>query len=168
MEVCQAEILVTLPKPSTAIREPMETTLSTFTGEGLLTAALFRDMSASLADDEWRSLAARLGMTRMRIGAIERDYRDEASYYMLLTWFKRVPRSSDKVLLLIHGLTKINRWDLAQELQDMQQKKRSEQRPSSKEGNRLRVEWKAENRSVWYRCRIPQGIPSRFRSNLPT
>ena len=91
-------------------------------------------MSASLVGDEWCWLGIRLGMTRMRIDAIERDYRDEAPYYMLLTWFKRVPRSSDKVLALTQGLMNINRWDLAQELQAIQKAKRSEQPPLPKEG----------------------------------
>lgn len=49
-------------------------------------------MSSSLNGDEWRRLARRLGMTRIRVEAIEHDYHEDAPYYMLLTWFKRVPR----------------------------------------------------------------------------
>lgn len=91
-------------------------------------------MSSSLVGEEWRRLARRLGMTRIRIEAIERDYHDDAAYNMLLTWFKRVPRSSDKVSLLIHALMNINRWDLAQDLQSMKDDKHSEQVTSSKDG----------------------------------
>jgi hypothetical protein len=105
-------------------------------------------MSASLVGNEWRWLGARLGMTRMRLDAIERDYHEEAPYYMLLTWFKRVPRSSDKVLALTHGLVNINRRDLAQELQVIQKTKRSEQRPSTKEGNSPSDEEECRNRLI--------------------
>jgi hypothetical protein len=76
-------------------------------------------------------------MTRIRIEAIECDYHDDAPYYMLLTWFKRVPRSADKVLLLIHALMNINRWDLAQDLQTMKDEKRQELKTSSKDGKRI-------------------------------
>jgi hypothetical protein len=55
---------------------------------------------------------------------------------MLLAWFKRVPRSTDKVLLLIHALTNINRWDLAQDLQTMKDEKRQELKTSSKDGKK--------------------------------
>lgn len=91
-------------------------------------------MSTSFNGDEWRKLARRLGMTRIRIEAIEHDYHDDAPYYMLLTWFKRVPRSSDKVSLLTHGLININRWDLAQDLQAIQDDKRTEQGGLSRDG----------------------------------
>ena len=93
-------------------------------------------MSTSLNGDEWRKLARRLGMTRIRIEAIEHDYHDDAPYYMLLAWFKRVPRSSDKVPLLTHALININRWDLAQDLQAIKDDKRTEQRTLSKDGRR--------------------------------
>ena len=101
----------------------------------MLTPALFRDISTSLLGDEWRKLARRLGMTRIRIEAIEHDYHDDAPYYMLLAWFKRVPRSTDKVLILIHALKNINRWDIAQDLQSIKIDKRQEQRMSPKDGN---------------------------------
>ncbi|CAF3282800.1 unnamed protein product [Rotaria sp. Silwood2] len=133
IDICFAELLVTLPKPPTEIRPPIQKSLTTFTGEGVLTPTLFRDMSASLVGDEWRRLARRLGMTRIRIEAVERDYHEDAPYYMLLAWLKRVPRSSDKVLLLIHALTNINRWDLAQDLQSIKDDKRSEQGTFSKD-----------------------------------
>ncbi len=81
-------------------------------------------------------MARRLGLTRIRIEAIEHDYYDDAPYYMLLAWFKRVPRSSDKVLLLIHGLMNINRWDLAQDLQTVKDDKRQELKTSSKDGRK--------------------------------
>ncbi|CAF1259707.1 unnamed protein product [Rotaria sordida] len=132
-DICLAELLITLPKPPTELRTPIQKSLTTFTGEGILTPTLFRDMSTSLVGDEWRRLARRLGMTRIRIEAIEHDYHEDAPYYMLLTWFKRVPRSSDKVLLLIHGLININRWDLAQDLQSIKDDKRFEQGTSSKD-----------------------------------
>ncbi|CAF0743578.1 unnamed protein product [Adineta steineri] len=132
-ESCLAEILVSLPKVSKEVRIPIEKTLSTFTGEGILTSSLFRDMSASLVGDEWRWLASCLGMTNIRIEAIEHDYHNDAPYYMLLTWFKRVPRSSDKLLTLTHALVSINRWDLAQELQTIKDEQRHEQRTLSKD-----------------------------------
>lgn len=100
----------------------------------VLTPALFRDISASLQGDEWRALARRLGMTRMRIEAIDHDHHDEASYHMLLAWFKRAPRSADKVAMLITALNSTNHRDLAQELQIMHDEKRDAQKPSSKEG----------------------------------
>ncbi|CAF4127517.1 unnamed protein product, partial [Adineta steineri] len=78
-------------------------------------------------------LASCLGMTNIRIEAIEHDYHNDAPYYMLLTWFKRVPRSSDKLLTLTHALVSINRWDLAQELQTIKDEQRHEQRTLSKE-----------------------------------
>jgi len=56
---------------------------------------------------------------------------------MLLAWFKRVPRSADKVLLLIHGLMNINRWDLAQDLQTMKDEKLQELKTFSKDGKRI-------------------------------
>ncbi|CAF3628071.1 unnamed protein product [Rotaria socialis] len=132
-DICLAELLVTLPKPPADMRAPVQKSLTSFTGEGVLTPTLFRDMSTSLNGDEWRRLARRLGMTRIRIEAIEHDYHDDAPYYMLLAWFKRVPRSSDKVILLTHGLMNINRWDLAQELQSIKDDKRSEQGTFSKD-----------------------------------
>ena len=101
---------------------------------GILTSALFRDIATSLADGEWRWLANCLGMTRMRIEAIERDYRYDAPYYMLLTWFKRVSRSSDKIAALTHALVNIKRWDLAQELQTIKNTKRLDQSALSKDG----------------------------------
>ena len=104
---------------------------------GILTPTLFRDIAASLVGDEWRRLARRLGITRIRIEAIEHDYHDDAPYYMLLAWFKRVPRSTDKVLLLIHALMNINRWDLAQDLQSMKDDKRQELKTLSKEGKNI-------------------------------
>lgn len=93
---------------------------------GVLTPNLFRDISTSLIGDEWRRLARRLGLTRIRIEAIERDYQDDAPYYMLIAWFKRVSRSADKVLLLINALMNINRWDLAQDLKTIKDEKRQE------------------------------------------
>lgn len=101
---------------------------------GILTPTLFHGISTNLVGNEWRRLARRLGITRIRIEAIERDYPDDTAYYMLLTWFKRVPRSADKALLLIHGLMNINRWDLAQDLQNMKDEKRQELKSSSKDG----------------------------------
>jgi hypothetical protein len=106
---------------------------------GLLTSTLFRDISTSLVGDEWHKLARRLGMTRIRIEGLEYSYHDDAPYYMLLAWFKRVPRSSDKLLLLINGLMNINRWDLAQDLQSIKDDKRSEQRTLPKEGNKKKI-----------------------------
>jgi len=91
-------------------------------------------MSASLVGDEWRWLARCLGMTCVRVEAIEHDYQDDAPYHMLVTWFKRVPRSCDKVLTLTHALMNINRWDLAQELQSIKDDKHYEQRAFSKDG----------------------------------
>ncbi|CAF2739920.1 unnamed protein product [Rotaria sp. Silwood2] len=132
-DVCLAELLIRLPKPREAIRAPTPKTLTSFTSEGILTPILFHDISASLVGDEWRRLARRLGMTRIRIEAIGHEYQEDAPYYMLLTWFKRAPRSVDKDLLLIHGLMNINRWDIAQELQSMKESKRQEQNTSSKD-----------------------------------
>lgn len=110
---------------------------------GILTPALFRDIGSSLAGEEWVWLARRLSMTRIRIEAIEHDYHDDAPYYMLLAWFKRVPRSADKVLILIQALMGINRWDLAQDLQNLRDEKRQEQRLASKEGTHSFV-WKGK------------------------
>lgn len=153
-DVCLAELVIRLPKAREEIRPPTPKTLSTFTAEGksyissnpllvffsgLLTPALFRDISNGLVGNEWRWLARRLGMTRIRIEAIERDYHDDAPYYMLLAWFKRVPRSTDKVLLLIHGLMNINRWDLAQDLQTVKDDKRQELKTSSKDGRKKKI-----------------------------
>ena len=101
---------------------------------GILTPTLFRDISASLHGEEWRWLARRLGMTRIRIEAIEHDHHEDAAYHMLLAWFKRVPRSTDKLVLLINALMNINRWDLAQDLQAIKDDKRQEQKTSSKDG----------------------------------
>ena len=78
-------------------------------------------------------------MTRIRIEAIEHDYHTDAPYYMLLTWFKRVSRASDKVVLLIHGLKTINRKDLAQDLQSIKEDRRYEQQTVSKEGSSCRT-----------------------------
>ena len=69
--------------------------------------------------------------------AIEHDYHDDAPYYMLFAWFKRVPRSTDKVLILIHALMNINRWDLAQDLQSMKEDKRQELKTLSKDGKNI-------------------------------
>ncbi len=99
---------------------------------GILTPTLFRDISSSLVGDEWRRLARRLGLSRIRIEAIEHDHQPDAAYYMLLAWFKRVPRSTDKVSLLINALMNINRWDLAQDLQTMKDEKRQELKTSSR------------------------------------
>jgi hypothetical protein len=110
-----------------------------FSISGVLTPTLFRDISASLTGDEWRKLARRLGMTRIRIEAVEHDYHEDAPYYMLVAWFKRVPRSSDKVLLLTNSLININRWDLAQDLQSIKDDKRTEQRTISKDGKNKKI-----------------------------
>ncbi|CAF1134856.1 unnamed protein product [Adineta steineri] len=133
VDVCLAELVVRLPKQTEETGIPTNKTLPTFTVEGIITPALFRDISASLHGDEWRWLARRLGMTRIRIEAIEHDHHDDASYYMLFAWFKRVPRSTDKVSLLINALVNINRWDLAQDLQAIKDEKRQEQKTSSKD-----------------------------------
>ncbi len=77
-------------------------------------------------------------MTRIRIEAIEHDYHDDAPYYMLVAWFKRVPRSSDKVSTLVHALMNINRWDLAQDLQAFKDDKRVEERTLPKDGKKLK------------------------------
>jgi hypothetical protein len=98
-------------------------------------------MSASLNGEEWRKLGRRLGMTRIRIEAIEHDYHDDAPYYMLVAWFKRVPRSSDKVSLLTHALININRWDLAQDLQSFKDDKRFEQRTLPKDGKKKEIKF---------------------------
>ena len=102
---------------------------------GILTPALFREISSGLLGDEWRRLARRLGLTRIRIEAIDRDYPDDTPYYMLLAWFKRVPRSTDKVSILIQALMNINRWDLAQDLQTMRDDKRQELKTANKDGD---------------------------------
>ena len=147
-DVCLAELVVRLPKPHEDIRTPTPKTLPTFVSEGklkssthyfllilllgLLTPTLFRDIATSLNGDEWRRLARRLGLTRIRIEAIEHDHQADAPYYMLLAWFKRVPRSTDKVAILVHGLMNINRWDLAQDIQTMKDEKRQELKASSR------------------------------------
>ncbi len=59
---------------------------------------------------------------------------------MLLAWFKRVPRSTDKVSLLIHGLMNINRLDLAQDLQTMKDERRQELKISSRGTKRKKNE----------------------------
>ncbi|UJR26493.1 hypothetical protein I4U23_007820 [Adineta vaga] len=133
VDVCLAELAIRLPKPHEETRAITPKTSAAFSPEGILTPALFRDIAASLHGDEWRALARRLGITRIRIEAIEHDHRDEASYYMLFAWFKRVSRSADKVALLINALTNINRWDLAQDLQAMQDEKRQTQKKFSKD-----------------------------------
>jgi len=133
-DICLAELLVVLPKPPIEMPKAIQKSLPTFIGEGVLTPTLFRDMSASLNNDEWRKLARRLGVTRIRIEAIEHDFHEDAPYYMLLAWFKRVARSSDKVLILMQALVSINRWDLAQDLQSIKEDKRIEQRTLSKDG----------------------------------
>ena len=133
-DVCLAELTIRLPKAPEPSRTPTPKLLPTFTGEGILTPALFRDISNSLLGDEWRWLARRLGLTRIRIEAIERDNHEDAPYYMLLAWFKRVPRSTDKVPLLIQGLMNINRWDLAQDLQNYKDEKRQELKTFSLDG----------------------------------
>jgi hypothetical protein len=107
---------------------------------GILTPTLFRDISSSLVGDEWRRLARRLGLTRIRIEAIEHDHQADAPYYMLLAWFKRVPRSTDKISLLIHGLMNINRLDLAQDLQTMKDERRQELKISSRGTKRKKNE----------------------------
>jgi hypothetical protein len=109
---------------------------------GILTPTLFHDISRNLLRDEWRRLARRLGITRIRIEAIERDYPEDTPYYMLLAWFKRIPRSTDKVLILIHALMNINRWDLAQDLQTMKDEKLQESKTFSKDGKRIFLEEK--------------------------
>ncbi len=150
-DVCLAELVIRLPKPREQTRTPPPKTLPTFTSEGkwtflmgifvysssflgVLTPALFRDISERLNGDEWRWLARRLGITRIRIEAIERDYHEDAPYHMLFAWFKRVPRSADKVLLLINALRGINRLDLVQALQSMKDEKRQELRTFSNDG----------------------------------
>ena len=101
---------------------------------GILTPALFRDISANLVGDEWHRLGRRLGMTRIRLEAIEHDYGDDAPYYTLFAWFKRIPRSADKPLILIQALVGINRWDLAQDLQHLKDERRQEQKNSTSGG----------------------------------
>ena len=151
MDVCLVELPIRLPKPHEETRPISAKTSTTFVAEGtefvfatfspishtsigILTPTLFRDIAASLHGDEWRMLGRRLGITRIRIEAIEHDHRDEAAYYMLVTWFKRVSRSADKVVLLINGLANINRWDLAQDLQAIRDERRQAQKISSKDG----------------------------------
>ncbi|CAF1395614.1 unnamed protein product [Adineta ricciae] len=150
VDVCLVELPIRLPKAheetrlisaktsTTFVAEGTEFVFSTFsqiphTSIGILTPALFRDIAVNLHGDEWRTLGRRLGITRIRIEAIEHDHRDEAAYYMLVTWFKRVSRSADKVVLLINGLTNINRWDLAQDLQAIRDERRQAQKISSKD-----------------------------------
>ena len=102
--------------------------------QGILTPTLLHDIAMSLNGDEWRRLARRLGLTRMRIEAIERDFTEETAFHMLVTWFKRVSRSADKVSLIIHGLTNINRLDLVNELQRLKEERRQELKHSAKDG----------------------------------
>ncbi|CAF1133282.1 unnamed protein product [Rotaria magnacalcarata] len=137
-DVCQAELVIRLPKSTEGIRAPTPKTLTKFTPEGILTPLIFHELSASLVGDEWRRLARRLGMTKIRIEALGHEYADDAGYYMLLTWFKRAPRSIDKDSLLINALTNIKRWDIAQELELMKEAKRQEQRISSRD-DQLRI-----------------------------
>ena len=76
-------------------------------------------------------------MTRIRIEAIGQEYHDEAPYYMLLAWFKRAARSTDKAVILIHALVTINRWDLARTLQSIKEEKHQEPKSISKDGNKI-------------------------------
>ena len=108
-----------------------------FICSGILTPALFREISGNLTNEQWRTLARRLGMTQIRVEAIEHDYPDDTCYFMLLAWFKRVPRSADKVNILIQALIAINRWNLAQMLQNLRDEKRQEQILLSREGQIL-------------------------------
>ncbi|CAF3425125.1 unnamed protein product [Rotaria socialis] len=137
-DVCQAELVIRLPKPSGEVRAPTPKTLTKFTPEGILTPLIFHELSASLVGDEWCRLARRLGMTKIRIEALGHEYAEDAGYYMLLTWFKRAPHSIDKDALLINALTNIKRWDIAQELELMKEAKRQEQRTSSRD-DQLRI-----------------------------
>lgn len=149
--MCLAELIVRLPKVSDDSRSIVSKTLATFPSEGssmlfllifprfvffkgILTPTLFRDISASLTGEEWRWLGRRLGITRIRLEAIDHDHGDDAPYYTLLAWFKRVPRSADKPLILIQALININRWDLAQDLQHMIDDQRQEQRTAARDG----------------------------------
>lgn len=99
-----------------------------------MTPTLFRDISANLINDEWHRLGRRLGITRIRLEAIEHDHGEDAPYYTLLTWVKRVPRSADKPVMLIQALVGINRWDLAQDLQNLKDERRQEQKLSTNGG----------------------------------
>ena len=140
-----------------------------FSISGVLTPQLFRDMSASFNGDEWRKLARRLAITRIRIEAIEHDYHEDAPYYMLLTWFKRVPRSSDKVLLLTNALININRWDLAQDLQAIQDDKRTEQGSISRDGKTKFLFFLSPVRSKEiFICRSIENVSNTIQSNLST
>ena len=114
--------------------ESLSTVIFVFFYSGILTPALFRDLSTSLSGDDWRRLGRRLGITAVRLESIEHDHQEDAAYYMLLTWFKRVSRASDKVLILINALRLINRKDLASDLQSIKEDKRYEQANVTKEG----------------------------------
>ncbi|CAF1289442.1 unnamed protein product, partial [Didymodactylos carnosus] len=98
-DVLLAELVVRLPKVQneTLSRPTTPKSPVTFTNEGILNESVFRDLSNNLIGDEWKLVAKKLGLTRIRIESIQHDYRDESGYHMLLAWFKRVPKSADKV-----------------------------------------------------------------------
>ena len=101
---------------------------------GILTPAVFRDIASGLSSNERRRLAYRLGITQVRIEAIEHSDPADASYQILLAWYKRVSRSADNVAILMQALRSVHRSDLVQMLQSAKDERRRGQQLSAKDG----------------------------------
>ncbi|KAK7479539.1 hypothetical protein BaRGS_00029256, partial [Batillaria attramentaria] len=80
-----------------------------------------KTLAAELGD-EWRRLANRLQVQRVRIQAILRlvqggqGTEEQAKYEMLMTWLKRSPQAADKTTILASALRSVGRMDLADHL----------------------------------------------------
>ena len=151
-EICLAELVIRLPKDNDAMPTPIAKTPVTLTNDGkretndgvrhlslgrlsgILSPEVFRDIASGLSSSERRRLAYRLGMTQVRIEAIEHDYPADASYQILLAWYKRVSRSADNVAILMQALRSLHRLDLVQTLQSAKDERRRKQPVSAQDG----------------------------------
>ncbi|KAK3095023.1 hypothetical protein FSP39_009314 [Pinctada imbricata] len=82
--------------------------------------------------DEWRKVAQTLNVSRARIQAIIRNSQikdatdEDMRYEMLMTWLKKMPKSIDKVTVLVNALMRNGRGDLAEDLRNKDQEFRSQ------------------------------------------
>ena len=81
--------------------------------------------------DEWKRVAQYLNVKRVRVQAIVRNNVNNdietTIYEMLLTWLKRVPKSANKVDMLVNALIASGRLDLGEVIRDREHDYRREQ-----------------------------------------
>ncbi|ESO08860.1 hypothetical protein HELRODRAFT_168775 [Helobdella robusta] len=101
--------------------------------DGFIDQAFLEDLSNRIGDD-WIRLADYLNVRRIRIQALNIDRANKnPAMDVLMTWIKRMPRSANKLSILMEALSSCGRRDLSNMLMERRNDERKKSPLYSKE-----------------------------------